>query len=198
MDRYDSIARGFQEIIELISVSVDPLAPALEKAADVCTQALLSERKILCAGNGNGATVAQLFCTSLVHRLEQERPALAATCLSADGNTLAAIETASGALDVYARQVRALGQAGDVLLAVATSEGNNSLIQALRAARDRDMTAIVLSGGDRSDLASLLHPEDIEIHVPSSSAPRILEVQTMLVHCLCTLIDQALFGSFEQ
>jgi D-sedoheptulose 7-phosphate isomerase len=198
MENYDLIASGFQEVIELISVSVDQLVEPLEIAAGICNQALLGERKILCCGNGRGAAVAQQFSISLVHRFEQERPALPATCLSSDGAMLSALATAVGSAEIYARQVRALGQAGDVLLGVAAGEGNSSIIQAIRAAHDRDMTVIVLGGGDCADVSSLLLPEDIEVHVPSGNPARIIEMQTMIVHCLCKLIDQSLFGSYEQ
>jgi len=197
MDSYDLISGGFQQVIELISVSVDQLADPVQRAAELSTGALLAENKILCCGNGPGAAVAQLFSTYLVHRFEQDRPALPALCLCDDGAAMSAIATASASQDIYSRQVRALGQAGDVLLGVAAGDGNASIIQAIRAAHDREMTVIVLSGGDCADISSLLLPEDIEVHVPSTSAPRIIEIQTMIVHCLCKLIDQSLFGSHD-
>ncbi len=198
MDTYEAIAGGFQQVIELISVSVDQLAEPAMRAATVASEALLEEHKILCCGNGPGAAVAQLFSIGLVHRFEQDRPALPALCLSGDGITLSAIAASSATNEVYSRQVRALGQPGDILLGVAATDGNGSIIQAIRAAHDRDMTVIVLSGGDCADISSLLLPEDIEMHVPSSSSPRIIELQTMIVHCLCKLIDQSLFGSYDQ
>lgn len=198
MDRYELLAGGFQEIIELISVAVDEIAGPMEEAAELCTSALLAENKILCCGNGPGAAVAQLLTVGLVHRYEQERPALAATCLSSDGHSMSAIATGSSSQEIYARQVRALGQSGDILLGVAAGEGNSSIIQAVRAAHDRHMTVIILSGGDCADISSLLLPEDLQIHVPSTSAPRIVELQTMIAHGLCKLIDQSLFGSYDQ
>lgn len=198
MDSYNTIAAGFQEVIELISVSVDQIATPLQRAAQVSSDALLDEHKILCCGNGPGAAVAQLFSIGLLHKFEHDRPALPAACLSSEGSTMSAIATATGSQEIYSRQVRALGQSGDVLLGVAASEGNSSIIQAIRAAHDRDMIAIVLSGGECADISSLLLPEDIEIHIPSASAGRIIELQTMIVHCLCRLIDHSLFGSYEQ
>jgi len=197
MDNYDAIAGDFQEIMELVSVSVDPLAEPVHRAAALGSEALLGESKILSCGNGAGAAVAQLFSIGLVHRFENDRPALPALCLSGDGATLSAIATAA-TQDIYSRQIRALGQPGDVLLGVAAAEGNASIIQAIRAAHDRGMSVIVLSGGDSADISSLLLPEDVEIRVASSRAPRIIEMQTMIVHCLCKLIDQSLFGSYEQ
>jgi len=196
MDNYDTIAGAFQEVVELLSASVDTVAEPLQRAAEVCTEALLAERKILCCGNGPGAAVAQLVSIGLMHRLERDRPALPATCLSGDGGTVSAIATAAGSHEIYARQVRALGQAGDILLGVASGEGNSSIIQAIRAAHDRHMIAIVLSGGDRADISSLLLPEDIEIRVSSLSTPHLVELQTMIAHCLCKLVDQSLFGGY--
>jgi phosphoheptose isomerase len=198
MDNYETIAGGFQEIIELISISVDQLEGPLQRAATMSTDALLAEHKILCCGNGPGAAVAQLFSIGLVHRFEQERPALPAYCLSSDGGVLSALATSIGNQEIYARQVRALGQAGDILLGVAAGGNNSSIIQAIRAAHDREMGVVILSGGDCADISSLLLEEDIQIHVPSGSAARVIELQTMIVHCLCKLIDQALFGSYEQ
>ena len=198
MDSYQSIATEFQEVIELISISVDEIASPLQRAAAVCTESLLAENKILCCGNGAGAAVAQLLSLGLIHRYEHERPGLPALCLSGDGVTLSGIATATSGQEIYARQVRALGQAGDILLGIAAGEGNSSIIQGIRAAHDRGMIVVILSGGDCADISSLLLPEDIEIHVPSVSAPRIIEVQTMLAHCLCKLIDQSLFGSYDQ
>ncbi len=195
MSTYEVIAEDFQQVLELVSISVDELVDPLERAVEVINQALLGEHKILCCGNGAGAAVAQLFSIGLVHRYEQERPALPALSLSGDGATLTALSAASNN-DVYSRQVRAIGQAGDVLLAVAASDNNGSLIQAIRAAHEREMLVVLLSGGDCTDVSSLILPEDIEIHVNSSRGPRIIEMQTMIVHCLCKLIDQSLFGNY--
>lgn len=196
MSTYEVIAADFQQILELVSISVDELVEPMEKAAGVCNSALLGEHKILCCGNGPGAAVAQLFSVGLVHRFEQERPALPAVSLGGDGATITAIGSASSN-EIYSRQVRAIGQPGDVLLAVAAGENNGSLIQAIRAAHEREMLVVLLSGGDCTDVSSLILPEDIEIHVNSSSAPRIIEMQTMIVHGLCKLIDHSLFGNFS-
>jgi D-sedoheptulose 7-phosphate isomerase len=198
MDHYQTIARGFQETIELITMSVDRLADPIARAAHLCSTALVQERKILTCGNGPAATVAQLFTCNLVHRFEQERPALPVMCLSGDSVNMSAIAFSTNSNDAYARPVRALGQPGDILIGVAAGEGNSSIIQALRAAHDRDMTTIILSGGACGDISSLLFPEDVELHVPGSSPPRIIELQTMVVHSLCTLIDQSLFGTYDE
>ncbi len=193
MDYYKVIAGEFEEIIELISMSVDGLVPHVRRANAMCSEALLGERKILACGNGAAAALAQIFCASLLHRFETERPALPAIALCADTSTLSALAAAGGG-ERYARQVRALGQPGDILLAIAIGDGEAGIIQSMRAAREREMRVVVLSGGESSDIASLLSPEDCQLHVASQRPPRIVEMQAMLLHCLCGLIDRTLFG----
>ncbi len=197
MDNYKAIAGGFQETIELITMSVDGLVEHIQRASDTCVTALLQEKKILSCGNGCGGAVAQIFSSSLLHRFEHDRPALPAISLGTDSATLSAIATASGSNDIYSRQVRAIGQPGDILLGIAGTDNNGSIIQAIRAAHERNMQVVILSGGDGGDISSLLFPEDIELHIPSRREPRIIEMQTMIVHCLCELIDQSLFGSYS-
>lgn len=196
MDYYQAIARGFQESIELISMSVDELVEPMRIAQELCTTALLNENKILCCGNGSGHAIAQIFALQMLHRLEQERPALPALCLGGDTATLTAVASDS-ANDVFARQLRALGQSGDVLLAIASSDGDSSLIQTVRAAHDRDMAVILLSHGSGSDISSLLMPEDVELSFAQTRALRATELQLMVVNCLSELIEHSLFGSFE-
>ena len=147
MNTYEVIAEDFQQVLELVSISVDELVEPLERAVE-SQRPLLGEHKILAAATAPGAAVAQLFSIGLVHRFEQERPALPAMSLSADGATLTAIGTSSNPRNLLARQVRAMGQAGDMLLAVAASDNNGSMIQAMRAAHDREMLVVMLSGGD--------------------------------------------------
>lgn len=196
MDYYQAIASGFQESIELISVSVDALVEPIQLASGMCSDALLQEKKILSCGHGAGQSVAQIFTTSLLHRFEHERPALPALSLGSDSATLSALASTSPN-ELFSRQVRAVGQPGDILLCVAANEGSPAIIQAIRAAHEREMDVIVLSGGNNADIASLLLPEDVELYVPSARAPRVIELQTMIIHCLCELIEQSLFGNYD-
>ena len=192
MDEYQTISDNFRQLTELVSASTDTVAEPLQKAAKACTEALTKEHKLLCCGDSRGAAVAQMFTTALLHRLEQERPGLPAICLSGDGATLAAIAGGTGSGDIYARQVRALGQTGDILMGVAVSEDCDSVVQAIHTARERAMTCVILSGG--TGVSGLLQSQDIEINIPGDSVSRIIEMQTAVAHCLCQLIDQAMFG----
>lgn len=113
-----------------------------------------------------------------------------------DMATISAIATDHGFEEVYAKQIRALGQPGDILVVLTTTGNSRSLIKAAEAALSRDMTIIVL-GGDGGEIAGLLGPNDVEIRVPSARRPRILEVNLLTLHCLCDLIDQTLFPQQE-
>ena len=99
--------------------------------------------------------------------------------------------------EVFSKQIRALGQPGDVLLAISTSGNSANVIQAIQAAHDREMTVVALTGRDGGGMASLLLPEDVEIRVPARVTARIQEVHLLAIHCLCDLIDRQLFGSEE-
>ena len=197
MDYYQTIARNFRETIEAITANVDPLAPALEQTSQLMSAALVSDKKIMACGNGTSNALAQLFVTNLLNRFEQERPGLPAMSLCNDAATLTGIASAYTMAEIYSKQIRALGQAGDLLVCIANGEGNGSIIQAVRAAHERDMIVIVLCADNCSDISSLLLPEDLELNVASSRMPRIAELHTMLIHCICELVDHTLFGGFD-
>jgi D-sedoheptulose 7-phosphate isomerase len=157
-------------------------------------QCLLNEGKILTCGNGGSAGDAQHFVSELLNRYERERPALPAMSLCADSLTISSIANDSSYHEVFSKQLRALGQQGDILLALSTSGNCPSVVQAIQAAHDRDIPVIALTGKNGGDMARLLHPEDVEIRVPDNSSPRIQEVHTLVIHCLCDLIDEHLFS----
>ncbi|MGB2131444.1 MAG: SIS domain-containing protein, partial [Marinobacterium sp.] len=96
--------------------------------------------------------------------------------------------------DVYAKQIRALGQPGDILLLISTHGRANSLVQAIQAAHDREMMVIALSGGDGGNMAALLLPDEIEICIPGSEDALIHGAHLLVLHCLCDLIEYQLFG----
>ncbi|SQA81494.1 DnaA initiator-associating protein DiaA [Citrobacter freundii] len=95
--------------------------------------------------------------------------------------------------EVYAKQVRALGHAGDVLLAISTRGNSRDIVKAVEAAVTRDMTIVALTGYDGGELAGLLGPQDVEIRIPSHHSARVQEMHMLTVNCLCDLIDNTLF-----
>ncbi|EKB24275.1 MULTISPECIES: D-sedoheptulose-7-phosphate isomerase [Aeromonas] len=193
----DRIKENYTESIQTKIAAAEALPDAIHTAAQMITICLLNGHKVLACGNGPSAALAQLFISELVNCYETQRPSLPGMALTPDMATISAIATDHGFEEVYAKQIRALGQPGDILVVITTTGNSRSLIKAAEAALSRDMTIVVLSGGDGGEMAGLLGPNDVEIRVPSARRPRILEVNLLTLHCLCDLIDQTLFPQQE-
>ncbi len=192
MDAEYRIRQHFQDSIQVKTQALETLTMPIAQAAENMTQALLAEHKILSCGNGGSAGDAQHFSSEMLNRFEMERPGLPAISLTTDTSTITSIANDYSFNEVFSKQVRALGQAGDVLLAISTSGRSENVIHAIKAAHDRNMTVVVLSGRDGGSISSLLTEQDIEIRVPATSTARIQEVHILIIHCLCDLIDQQL------
>ena len=155
---------------------------------------LRSDRKILCCGNGGSAADSQHFAAELLNRFEMERPGLAAMALTTDTSTLTSIANDYDYDQVFSKQVRALGQAGDLLLAISTSGNSRNVIAAMKAAHEGQMSVIALTGRNGGKMAEALRPTDVHICVPAQSTARIQEVHLLTLHCLCDAIDCLLLG----
>jgi D-sedoheptulose 7-phosphate isomerase len=194
MDPVERIRRHFAESAELMMRSADTLAEAIARAAEIMTQCLLQERKLLICGNGGSAADAQHFSSEMLNRFEMERPGLPALALTTDSSTLTSIANDYQFSEVFAKQIRALGQGGDLLLAISTSGRSANILNAVYAAHERDMTVVALTGRDGGDLPAQLGPDDVEIRVDAYSTSRIQEIHGLIIHCLCDLIDCQLLG----
>ncbi len=189
----ESIKESFTESIQTQIAAAEALPEPISKAAMVMVQCLLNGNKILCCGNGGSAANAQVFVACLLNRFETERPSLPALAMTADSITLTAIATDYHHDDVFAKQVRAFGQQGDVLLAISATGNCKNILKAMEAAVTRDMSIVALTGEDGGIMAGILGETDVEIRIPSFRVPRIHEVQLITLHTLCDLIDQHLF-----
>ncbi|RDH90979.1 MAG: phosphoheptose isomerase [endosymbiont of Seepiophila jonesi] len=183
--------QSIQTKIEAMPLLVDPIAGA----AELIVAQLLEGCKILSCGNGGSAGDAQHFSSEMLNRFERERPGLPAIALTTDTSTLTSIANDYSYERVFARQIEALGQPGDLLLAISTSGNSNNVSAAIDAAHEREMAVIALTGKEGGEAAKLLVPGDVEIRVPSGSTARIQEVHLLVIHCLCDLVDQQLLGS---
>ena len=197
MDLQARIRQLFNDSIETKARAVDVLTPQIELASQLMVNALLGEGKILACGNGGSAGDSQHFSPELLNRFERERPSLPAIALTTDSSTITSIANDYSYNEVFSKQIRALGQPGDILLAISTSGNSGNVVQAIQAAHDRDMHVVALTGRDGGEMAALLLPDDVEIRVPSRVTARIQEVHLLAIHCLCDLIDRQLFGSEE-
>lgn len=194
MDLSQRIAGQFLDSARLHAESAELLAPAIAAAAAMVVEALLAEKKVLCCGNGGAALLVQNFAGHMLNRLELERPGLAAVALSADSGTITAIADDSDYALVFSRQILALGQPGDVLLAASLGGSSPSVLKAISAAHERGMQVIAISGGDGGALMELLHPADIHMGVPHESLARVQELGMLALHCLCDSVDCILLG----
>lgn len=178
------------------------LAPQLSRPIATAVQALLtcmtSGGKVLACASGACGALAQQFCAEFMGRFERERPALAAWALSADSAVQAALIDEFASTDLYARQVQALGQAGDVLLVLCAHGHAPRLMAALAAAHEREMTVLALLGGlQPGPLAQQLRETDVLVHVPYERSARVREVHQLILHCLCDAVDSQLLGEQE-
>ena len=191
------IKQMFQASIETKQQALTVLPQAIENASLMMVSALLNECKILSCGNGGSAGDAQHFSSEMLNRFARERPSLPAIALTTDSSTITSIANDYSYEEIFSKQIRALGQEGDVLLAISTSGNSGNVVQAIHAAHDRNMHVVALTGRDGGQIAPLLLPDDVEIRVPSNVTARVQEVHLLAIHCLCDLIDHQLFGSEE-
>ncbi len=184
----------FLSSIETKTKSLDLLEPVIQQAAELLVATLLKEKKFLICGNGGSAADAQHFSSELVNRFVTERPALPAIALTTDCAAITSIANDDHYQNVFSRQVQALGQSADILVAITTSGNSESVVQAIKSAQEKGLLVIVLTGGDGGTVAQHLRAVDIEIRVPSDETARIQETHILIIHCLCNLIDHLLFG----
>jgi len=171
----------------------DKLNADITAAIEVMVSALKNGSKILSCGNGGSAADAQHFAAELVCRFERERPALAAIALTVDTSAITAISNDYHFDEIFARQIDALANSGDILLAISTSGFSPNVVRAIEQAHEKKMIVVALTGRDGGKIAKILTDNDIEIRVASESTARIQEVHLLTIHCLCDQIDESLF-----
>jgi len=193
----EQIQNNFTESIQTQIAATEAISGAIEQAGMMLVQCLLSGNKILSCGNGGSAGHAQHFCSQLINRFEAERPSLPAISLVAGSATITSIANDSQYDEVFSKQIHALGNGGDVLLAISSSGNSRNVVKAVESAVARDLPIIALTGHDGGDIAGLLGENDVEIRVPSARTARINEVHLIILHCLCEIIDTTLFPQSE-
>jgi len=197
MDLKARIEKHFRDSARLKLDVLSQLSAPIAIAADKMVQSLLAEGKILACGNGGSAADAQHFSAELLNRFEMERPGLAAIALTTDSSTLTSIANDYAYVQIFSKQVRALGHGGDVLLAISTSGNSPNVLEAVHAAHERDMSVVALTGRDGGKIAEALGTQDILLNVASPSTARVQEVHILILHCLCDAIDCTLLGVEE-
>lgn len=188
------VTNNFNQHLETVHSVMAELTPAIVTAGELCLSALLAGNKILSCGNGGSAADAQHFSSELLNRFELERPGLPAVALTTDSSTLTSIANDYHYEEIFSKQVRALGQPGDILLAISTSGNSANVIRAIEAAHERDMRVVALNGREGGEISGLLNDGDVDILVKGPTTARVQEVHIIVIHCLCDLIDHQLLG----
>lgn len=195
MHHQERIQALFNQSIQTKIESLALLSQPISEAADLIVNRLLEGNKILSCGNGGSAGDAQHFSSEMINRYERERPGLPAIALTTDSSTLTSIANDYDYSLVFSRQVEALGQPQDLLLAISTSGNSANVNYAVQAAHEREMRVVAMTGRDGGELGKLLSSGDVELCVPSDVTARIQETHLLVIHCLCDLVDQHLLGS---
>jgi D-sedoheptulose 7-phosphate isomerase len=194
MNINDRIAQHFHDSAELKLKALATLQAPIADACHAMAEAIKSGNKVMACGNGGSAADSQHFAAEFLNRLEMERGELAAMSLTTDTSTLTSIANDYSYDEIFSKQVRALGKAGDVLLAITTSGNSKNVLKAIDAAHTKQVRVVALSGRDGGKLNTLLSPNDIHICVPNDRTLRIQEVHILVIHCLCDAVDTILFG----
>jgi D-sedoheptulose 7-phosphate isomerase len=194
MNLTDRINKHFDDSAQTKLQAKAALAQPIADASRALVECLMSDGKILVCGNGGSAADAQHFAAELVNRFEIERPGLPAIALTTDSSVITSIANDYDFKLIFSKQVRALGMAGDMLLAISTSGNSANVVEAILAAHERDMRVIALTGRGGGITGDVLGPGDLHICVESQSTARTQEVHLLVLHCLCDAIDHLLLG----
>ena len=189
------VAGHFAESASLKQTAAKVLAAPVARAGRLLAEALKAGSKVLACGNGGSAADAQHFAAELVNRFEVERPPLAAVALTTDTSTLTSIANDYAYVQVFSKQLRALGRRGDVLLAISTSGNSANVLEAIGAAHELGVRVVALTGLGGGKIGAALKADDVLLAVPHKSTARIQEVHLLMLHCLCDAIDLQLFGA---
>ena len=194
MDLTAHLRTHFEEGVELRRRMAQTLPQEIARAGTARAEALESGRKALACGNGGSAADSQHFAAELVGRFERERPGMPAIALTVDTSALTAIANDYDFNRVFSKQVEALGQAGDVLLAISTSGNSKNVMEAMKVAQAKGMVVIALTGRDGGAMAKMLSPRDFHLNVAHPRTMRVQEVHLLVVHCLCEVVDNLIYG----
>jgi D-sedoheptulose 7-phosphate isomerase len=191
------IEQQFIDSADLKYQSAQTLSKPIAAAVGALLMCVTGGGKVMACGNGGSAADAQHFAAEFVGRFERERPELGAIALSTDSSIITAIANDYNFDQIFSKQVRALGQPGDVLLAISTSGNSRNVLAAIETAHERDLIVVALTGKGGGKIAQLLRETDVHICVPHDRTARIQEVHLLVLHCLCDGVDSQLLGEQE-
>ncbi|ABN81705.1 SIS domain-containing protein [Burkholderia pseudomallei] len=187
----ERIQQHIRDSAALVHEALEALSLPIAAAVDAMFMALANGNKIVACGDGPSAAAAERLAAALIGGFERERPGLPGLALDTDASRSG---TGADGDQIFAQQVRTLGQTGDVLLVLDPLGESPRVLAAVEEAREREMIVIALTGNGGGRLGASLADTDIQICVPSERAVRIQEVHLLTIHCLCDGIDAMLLG----
>ena len=194
MSQAENLRKHFEEGIELRTKMARVMPERIARAGEALAHALKAGKKVLSCGNGGSAADSQHFAAELVGRFERERPGLAGIALTTDSSALTAIANDYDFDRVFSKQVEALGQPGDFLLGISTSGNSKNVVAAIGSAHARGMRVIALTGRDGGEMGRMLREGDFHLNVEHPRTMRVQEIHLLVVHCLCEVVDNVIFG----
>ena len=197
MDKSHLIKDIFSDTITLATNVRETLSSDIVEVSELIFARLMNGNKIMACGNGGSAGDSQHFASELVNRFEIDRNELAGLALTADSSTITSIANDYGYDKIFSKQIAALGKKNDILLAITTSGNSKNIIRAIEQAHKNDITVILLTGKNGGKASAALKNEDREFRVPSNSTARIQEMHLIVIHCICSLIENNLVKNNE-
>jgi D-sedoheptulose 7-phosphate isomerase len=189
-DVEDIVVRLFRESNQVKEAFLNENLSKLVRVVDAVTAALKGGKKVLLFGNGGSAADAQHIAAEFVNRFQIERPPLPAIALTTDTSVITSIANDYDFSEVFDKQIRAIGQAGDIAWGFSTSGSSPNVLKALETAKKMGMFTVGLTGKDVGRVAGIV---DVALNVPSGSVPRIQETHITVGHVICEMVDFRLF-----
>jgi phosphoheptose isomerase len=194
MNDLSPISNFLCEAIDSAAEHIEQIAPQLNDACNLIGQTLLSDNKLIICGNGYSAPIASILTTCLMHQQEFERPSLPAINISIDTTTMSAIASDGNHQQVFSKQIRAIGNEGDTLVALSIDGNCSNIVQAIQTAHEKEIHVITITGFENGKISAVHHGDDIEILLYKQSVARAMESQLIAVNTLCHQIENQLFG----
>ena len=189
MNTSEIIKNNFSENIETNKACIDKILPSIEKSVDRIIMMLEASGKLLSCGNGGSSGDAQHITSEFINRFEKERRELPAVSLNSDTATITSISNDYDYKYIFSKQINAIGQKNDVLMAFTTSGNSDNVIEAIKSAHKKGISIILITGNDGGSASKMLSDNDIEIKVTSKRTSRIQEMHLIIIHSICECLD---------
>ena len=193
-DELSPISSYLCEAVDSAAANIELISNQLSVACNLITETLLNDHKLIICGNGHAAPIASLLTTCLMHQQEFERPSLPAINISVDSTTMSAIASDGNHHQVYSKQIRAIGNSGDTLIALSIDGNCSNIVQAIQTAHEKEITVVTLIGFMNGNISAVKYGDDIEVQLSATSVARAMESQLLAVNAMCHQIESQLFG----